>query len=222
MAVSRERWCDSWPPRAKRWRQASPLWLPLRSTKLSREKSVLSFQAWPNRLLFGTGNCWLGWTTSFVSPLLILLLFLLLLFIYKYPIWGKPDQINVLPCHHSTPFSSVGSELGVPLIALMCLTCVQSAPPPAQVVCLKVSSLHLVRLGLFMVLHGFSFEVWGLTLCRWTRVPTYFFFFFWYFLFQKLDVFAPLNTHLSCPPLNTLWLCLISRHNEKGKGFTRR
>lgn len=54
-------------------------------------------------------------------------------YIYKYPIWVEPDQINVLPPHRFTPFSWVGSELGVPLIVLMCLTCVQSAPPPAQV-----------------------------------------------------------------------------------------
>lgn len=54
-------------------------------------------------------------------------------YIYKYPIWVEPDQMNVLPRHRFTPFSSVASELGVPLIALMCLACVQSAPPPAQV-----------------------------------------------------------------------------------------
>lgn len=149
-------------------------------------------------------------------------------YIYKYPIWVEPDQMNVLPRHRFTPFSSVASELGVPPncphVSCLCpispASCTGAYKP---LLCLKVSSLHLVRLLGLLVLDGFGFEFWGLKLGRWTWVPTYFvfFFFFWSILFQKLDVFAPLNTHLSCPPLNTLWLCLISLHNEKGKGFTR-
>lgn len=155
---SGEHWCDSWPPRLKRWKCTSPLCIsgPQSSAEINAyTHRWILFQDWPNCCLEQEAQQPFICLIDFVSPLLILLLHC-----YISIKMSRPNKTNVSSCHRFTPFflpdfcPSVNKPAPP---SLACSTAVsEDVKPVSHVSCLVLVSLWFWSGGLGLKLASFT------------------------------------------------------------------